>query len=215
MPFIRLCCSIVARFDITCNRGSLRHAGNLLVDARGRLVLIDFGLCAEIARFDARLLTSAIVHLMRSDVDALIDDAIALRFLPADVDRAALIPPLTRIFQQGRIAADEMRQRSSGATGKRRDRFGATATKRAQFTAISRDLNRVFFEFPFTVPEYFALITRALIVLEGIALTGDPDFDLFSAAYPVASKYAMRLFGPKDFALMLGEARHAGLGFRP
>ena len=35
-----------------------------------------------------------------------------------------------------------------------------------------------------SVPDYFALITRAMIVLEGIAVTGDPDFDLFRAAYP-------------------------------
>jgi hypothetical protein len=34
------------------------------------------------------------------------------------------------------------------------------------------------------VPAYFALITRAMIVLEGIAVTGDPEFDLFKAAYP-------------------------------
>ena len=34
------------------------------------------------------------------------------------------------------------------------------------------------------MPAYFALITRAMIVLEGIAVTGDPEFDLFRAAYP-------------------------------
>ena len=43
------------------------HPGNLLVDRQGRLVLIDFGLCAEIAQFDARQLTSAIVHLTRGE----------------------------------------------------------------------------------------------------------------------------------------------------
>ena len=70
------------------------HPGNLLVDGRGRLVLIDFGLCAQIASFDSRQLTSALVHLMRGDVDGLLDDAITLRFLPAEVDREALLPPL-------------------------------------------------------------------------------------------------------------------------
>ena len=75
-------------------------------------------------------------------------------------------------------------------------------------SSISRDLNQIFFEFPFTVPEYFALITRALIVLEGIALTGDKDFDLFNAAYPLAVKHATRLFGASNLALMLGEASH-------
>ena len=88
------------------------------------------------------------------------------------------------------------------------------ATKRAQFTAISRDLNQVFFEFPFVVPEYFALITRALIVLEGIALTGDKEFDLFSAAYPYAARHAANLFGARELATMLGEARAAQQSLR-
>ena len=54
-----------------------------------------------------------------------------------------------------------------------------SSVKRNQFWAVSRDLNKVFFDYPFLVPDYFALITRAMIVLEGIAVTGDPEFDLF------------------------------------
>ena len=217
--------------------------------------MIDFGLCAEIQAFDTRQLTSAIVHLMRGDVEALIDDGITLRFLPKDVDREALIPPLRRVFEQGKLAAaNEVARRAGarstqGATAAdgagvglaRRERFSAMATKRAQFASISRDLNQIFFEFPFvrsrewtfrpfncslravlliaplahryvasqTVPEYFALITRALIVLEGIALTGDPEFDLFKAAYPHAAKHAAVLFGASNLALMLSHASHA------
>jgi len=219
------------------------HPGNLLVDEQGRLVLIDFGLCAEIAAFDSRQLTSAIVHLMRADVEALIEDGVTLRFLPPDVDRAALVPPLRAIFEAGKVAAAaEVARRRDGSTnsaaaaaatttaaaaatdavdggaaggggdgagGDRLGSFGAMAKKRAQFSAISRDLNQIFFDFPFRVPEYFALITRALIVLEGIALTGDKDFDLFDAAYPLAAKHAAHLFGTKQLASMLGEATQA------
>ena len=81
---------------------------------------------------------------MRADVDALIEDGIALRFLPAHVDRAALAVPLKRIFEQGKVAAVEelvtrSRQRGHGM---------GVATRRAQFTTISRELNQVFFEFP-------------------------------------------------------------------
>jgi hypothetical protein len=41
-------------------------------------------------------------------------------------------------------------------------------------------------------------ITRALIVLEGIALTGNPDFDLFSSSYVFAFRRAVNLFGISD-----------------
>jgi aarF domain-containing kinase len=209
-------------------------SGNLLVDSRGRLVLIDFGLCAEIDRFDSNALTSAIVNLMRGDVEALVEDAVALRFLPADVDRAALLPPLRAVFERAQLAAvTEMRGRAKGGGraqakiaseragadapsahgGSDKDSAGndhrAVARRRRQFAAVSRDLNQIFFDFPFSVPEYFALITRALIVLEGIALTGDPNFDLFHAAYPYAAKHAAALFGKRQLAQMLGEAKSA------
>ena len=84
-------------------------AGNLLVDARRRLVLIDFGLCAEIAAFDSRALTQSIVHLMQGDVEALVDDAVLLRFLPPTVDRAALLPHLKRIFEQAQRSRPDHR----------------------------------------------------------------------------------------------------------
>ena len=48
------------------------HPGNLLVDKKGRLVLIDFGLCAEVDRPDADGMTAAIVHLMAGDVPGLV-----------------------------------------------------------------------------------------------------------------------------------------------
>ncbi len=64
----------------------------------------------------------------------------------------------------------------------------AVVKRRKRFMAVSLDLNRIFFEYPFLVPDYFALITRAMIVLEGIAVTGDPEFDLFSAAYPYTAR---------------------------
>jgi len=48
------------------------HPGNLLVDKKGRLVLIDFGLYTSVERPDADGMTAAIVHLMAGDVPALV-----------------------------------------------------------------------------------------------------------------------------------------------
>ena len=74
------------------------------------------------------------------------------------------------------------------------------------FFIFSFELNKIFFVFPFQVPDYFALLTRAMIVLEGIAVTGNPDFDLFASAYPYASKRAVNLFGFSDLSRIAAEA---------
>ena len=76
---------------------------------------------------------------------------------------------------------------------------------------ISNDLNKIFFDYPFLVPNYFALITRAMIVLEGIAVTGDSDFDLFSSSYPYAFKTAINVFGVKNLTEIAKEVVKARL----
>jgi aarF domain-containing kinase len=186
------------------------HPGNLLVNDRGQLVLIDFGLCAEVGQPDTKGMTSAIVHLMQGDVAALVDDAIALRFLPEDVDKEMLLPSLQAVFDRAQLAEKEGGE-SQIVLQPRAFDF-KTQERRAQFKHISRDLNKIFYDFPFVVPEYFALITRALIVLEGIAVTGDPNFDIFAAAYPFASSRAVELFGWNGVA-RIGAAAVVGSDF--
>jgi len=70
--------------------------------------LIDFGLCATVDAFDSAAMTRALVDLMRGDVAALLEDAVALRFLPEDVDRKELLPHLEAIFAKGALAAENL-----------------------------------------------------------------------------------------------------------
>ena len=113
-----------------------------------------------------KLLTWFAVHLCQGDWDALFDDLLALGFLPEDVDRRELLPVLSGVLGKATSNGSNLRRRADA------------------FKSMSDDLNQIFYEFPFMVPAYFALITRAVTVLEGIALEGDSDFDIFRAALP-------------------------------
>jgi len=163
------------------------HPGNLLVTPDGKLALIDFGLMADVPIQDTKTMTKTIVHLMQGDVPGLVEDAVELGFLPEDVDKSSLTTVLQKVFDSAQLAVTD--QVKSGLT------YKAIQGRRKQFWAVSFDLNKIFYLYPFLVPDYFALITRAMIVLEGIAVTGDPDFDLFKAAYPYSLKRAVGLFG--------------------
>ena len=46
--------------------------------------------------------------------------------------------------------------------------------KNINFQELAADLAQITFDYPFRIPPYFALIIRAIGVLEGIALTGNP-----------------------------------------
>jgi len=163
------------------------HPGNLLVTQDGKLAIIDFGLMAEVPKQDTEVMTKTIVHLMQGDVPGLVEDAVDLGFLPQEVDRSVLTPVLQSVFDAAQLAVtDQAREKLQ---------YSAIQSRRKQFWAVSFDLNKVFYLHPFLVPDYFALVTRAMIVLEGIALTGDPHFDLFRTAYPYSLKRAVTLFG--------------------
>jgi len=174
------------------------HPGNLLVTQDGKLAIIDFGLMAEVPVGDTRTMTMTIVHLMQGDVGGLVDDAVQLGFLPKDVDRETLVPVLQRVFDSAQLAVTD--QVRAGL------QFQAIQSRRKQFWAVSMDLNRIFYLYPFLVPDYFALITRAMIVLEGIAITGDPSFDLFRSAYPYSLRRAVSVFGYRGVAELAREA---------
>ena len=161
------------------------HPGNLYVTKSRRdgttpvLCLLDFGLVAKVSQQERENMTRAIVNLLRGDYDALIStDAKSLGFLPPDTDVTDLRPVLETILRRGLL--------ESGSDMKDR---------RRNLMAISDELNEVFFRYPFSVPPFFALVTRGLGLLEGIALAGDPDFDIFRASYPYATRRAVEAFG--------------------
>jgi len=160
------------------------HPGNLLVTKDGTLCLIDFGLCADVDEKEREAMTKAIVHLLYRDFDSLIHtDTKELGFLPHDFDTEELTPILTKVLTGGLL--------QSGSDLKKRKR---------KLMEISNELNEIFFRYPFRVPGFFALVTRGLGLLEGIALVGDPDFDIFMASAPYATKRAVSILGQQATA---------------
>jgi aarF domain-containing kinase len=145
----------------------------------GTLCLLDFGLCSDIDEKARLAMTKAIFHLLSRDIDTLVaEDAKELGFLPEDFDTEELKPLMRKILTVGLL--------ESGSNLHMRKR---------KLMDISDELNDVFFRYPFSVPPFFALVTRGLGLLEGIALSGDPDFDIFKASMPYARKRAIEMFG--------------------
>lgn len=60
--------------------------------------------------------------------------------------------------------------------------------KNINFQELASDLAQITFDYPFRIPPYFALIIRAIGVLEGIALVGDPEFAIVDESYPYIAK---------------------------
>merc|ERR1719182_849539 len=109
----------------------------------------------------------AIAHLLNRDYTEIGQDFINLDFIPKGTDTAPIVPALTKVFDVA---------------------LAGGGAKSINFQDLAADLAEITFEYPFRIPPYFALVIRAISVLEGIALVGNPDFAIVDEAYPYIAK---------------------------
>ena len=178
------------------------HPGNMMRTPQGELVILDFGLMTEVTEEQKYGMIEAIAHLIHRDYDryaaqlgatlrailgailcalrrnsltahpsprSIGDDFISLDFIPKDTDTAPLIPALARVFDAA---------------------LAGGGAKSINFQELAADLAEITFEFPFRIPPYFALVIRAISVLEGIALVGNPQVTATTATTSATSTSA-------------------------
>ena len=51
---------------------------------------------------------------------------------------------------------------------------------------LSQDLLNASLQIPFSVPPYMSLLARAVATLEGIALSGNPDYQMIAEVWPIS-----------------------------
>uniref|UniRef100_A0A7S0IVG7 Protein kinase domain-containing protein n=1 Tax=Calcidiscus leptoporus TaxID=127549 RepID=A0A7S0IVG7_9EUKA len=143
------------------------HPGNMLRSPDGKLVILDFGLMTTITDNQKYGMIEAIAHLIHRDYARIGDDFVNLEFIPEGVDTSPIVPALARVFDAA---------------------LAGGGAKSINFQELAADLADITFKFPFRIPPYFALVIRAISVLEGIALKGNPQFAIVDEAYPYISK---------------------------
>ena len=92
------------------------------------------------------------------------------------MDTGPIIPALSRVFDAA---------------------LAGGGAKSINFQELAADLAEITFTFPFRIPPYFALIIRAISVLEGIARVGDRDFAIVDEAYPFIARLLMTDKSPR------------------
>ena len=141
------------------------HTGDL-----GNIAYVDFGMMDSISEEDRLTLTGAIVHLINNDFSAVAKDFQKLGFLSKEQDLDPLIPVLKEVL--------------GSAIGKDVASFN--------FKEITNKFSELMFDYPFRVPARFALIIRAVVSQEGLALRLDPDFKIIDLAYPYVAKRILK-----------------------
>ena len=147
------------------------HPGNLFAlpgrsGDLGHVAYVDFGMMDSISDQDRLTLTGAVVHLINRDFEAVAHDFQELGFLSPDADLSPIIPALEDAL--------------GGSLGESVGSFN--------FKAITDRFSELMYDYPFRVPARFALIIRAVVSQEGLALRLDPEFRIIAVAYPYVAK---------------------------
>jgi len=147
------------------------HPGNMFAlrgksKGRGHLAYVDFGMMDSISDYDRLTLTGAVVHIINRDFDGLAKDFQALGFLSPKINLTSIVPALEEVL--------------GGSLGETVGDFN--------FKAITDRFSELMFDYPFRVPARFALIIRAVVSQEGLALRLDPEFKIIGIAYPYVAK---------------------------
>ncbi len=147
------------------------HPGNMFAlkggDANyGNLAYVDFGMMDTITNSDRLTLIKAIVHIINDEYYLLAKDFQKLGFLTKEQDLQKLVEPLKEVL--------------GGSFGAEVGNFN--------LKNVTDKFSKLMYSYPFRVPSRFALIIRAVVSQEGLALRLDPEFKILKIAYPYIAK---------------------------
>ncbi|HEX3672807.1 MAG TPA: AarF/UbiB family protein, partial [Rhizomicrobium sp.] len=163
------------------------HPGNLFVDGEGRLVAVDFGIMGRLDASMRRFLAETLGGFLARDYR---------RVAQVHYD-AGFVPPVHAIetFAQALRAVGE-------------PIFGRVARD----VSMARLLQQLFdttWRFDMQLQPQLVLLQKTMVVVEGVARSLDPDFDIWESSRPVIEQWMIERIGPEARLRDMGEGVNA------
>jgi ubiquinone biosynthesis protein len=179
------------------------HAGNLLVLPDGRLGLIDLGLTGESGEEDRARIARAVRAFVGGDADALTRALLDFGIPPLEFSHEA--------FQADVIAV--VRRHDSLVVAQMMGRNGGTTASGPGLERLVNELFRVAYRHGLYVPTSTTLLIKAIVTIEGVARSLNPDLNVVAAALPIVLRSMRPRWLKWSFWRDVG-ARGAGMAVR-
>jgi ubiquinone biosynthesis protein len=138
------------------------HAGNYLIMPGEAIGLVDFGKVGYLRDKDRMDLIRLYIVAIEMDVDGLIDQLVRIGAVTEDVDRNRLAYDLNRFL----------------------NKYYGVPIKYVRARELIDEITTITFRHHLRLPATWWLVGQTIVMLEGIGLQLDPDFDVFKAAEP-------------------------------
>lgn len=150
------------------------HSGNYIILPGEVIGLVDFGKVGYLRDKDRMDLIRLYVAAIELDVDGLIDQLMRMGAVREDVDRNRLAYDLHRFL----------------------NKYNGTPIKYIRARELIDEITAITFRHHLRLPSTWWLVGQTIVMLEGIGLQLDPDFDVFKAAAPHIQRLMTKLFFP-------------------
>ena len=150
------------------------HSGNYLIMPGEVLGLVDFGKVGYLRDRDRMDLIRLYIVAIELDVDGIIDQFVRMGAVREDVDRNRLAYDLGRFLTK----------------------YNGVPIKYVRARELIDEITAIAFHHHLRLPSTWWLVGQTIVMLEGIGLQLDPDFDVFKAAEPHIQGLMKSLFLP-------------------
>ena len=180
--------TIVRSFLVQALMGGFFHAdmhqGNLFVDAEGRLVVVDFGIMGRLDAAMRRFMAETLAGFLARDYRRVARVHFEAGFVPH-------VHSIENFAQALRAIGEPI--------------FGRTA-RDVSMARLLQQLFETTRRFDMELQPQLVLLQKTMVVVEGVARSLDPDFDIWEASRPVIGEWMADQIGPRA---MLRDGRSA------
>ena len=167
------------------------HQGNVMVDAEGRIALVDFGIMGRLGRVERKFLAEVLYGFIKRDY---------LRVAELHIEIG---------YVSSRFRVEDFAQ-AIRAIGEPIHARPANQISMARLLTLLFEVTALF---DMTTRVELVMLQKTMVVVEGVARRLDPELNIWSTAEPVVGAWIARNLGPtgkiEDFVRNLREvARH-------
>ena len=153
------------------------HPGNFFIEPNGTIGLIDFGMIGVLDKRTQELLADLLIAINHQDADRLVDVFLDLGVTRKRIDRALVRRDIERLL----------------AT------YWGLPLGELRVTALLNDVFSVMRRHHLHLPSNLALLLKTVIMIEGLGVNLDPDFQLTKSLTPYTERLVLRQYSPRKW----------------
>jgi ubiquinone biosynthesis protein len=153
------------------------HPGNMLIMPGEVIGVLDFGTVGRLDEQDRANLARLFIAGVQLDVDGIVDQLQRMGVADYRVDRIGLQRDMRRVMM----------------------RYHGLPIYEIDAQEVSKAVQPIMYEYKLYVPTDYYLLMKTVMIMQGVGLNLDPDFDIFEAAQPYIGKLFRRMWLPSSW----------------